>query len=175
MKTRDDLYGQEASDLLKIISMYRTLEYKQILQLYPDREPVIKNLLNYLEKQGRIYINRENERCCASESCDSDADLGMIAAFWVLLDFIDKVENHLPSDFPVKISFLADGELYEIIYAGYEQENLINHAFSINDEDTTRRIAIVEKAEQIPKLQIPNTTGYCVVSKDGKVHYYKLE
>ena len=52
MKTRADLYGGEATELLRIISMYPGLTEKQLCRFYPGREDVTRNLLSHLARQG---------------------------------------------------------------------------------------------------------------------------
>jgi hypothetical protein len=120
-----------------------------------------------------MYRNPENRRVSANADCDSQVDSGMIAAVWVLIDFIDKTEYHSSGDFPVKINFFANDDLYEIIYVPYEQEALMNHALSENNELTAKRIVLVDVPDQIKQINIPNTTGFCSVSSDGTVQYYK--
>ena len=114
MKTRADLYGREAAELLRIISMYPGLSEKQLCRFYPDKEDVTKNLLSYLSRQGRTrqadtggYFPYGNDRM--------ETDSGMVQAVWVLLDFIDRTEYHSSSEFPVKIAFFSDGELSFLI------------------------------------------------------------
>ena len=104
VKTRADLYGGEATELLRIISMYPGLTEKQLCRFYPGREDVTRNLLSHLARQGRTrqadtggYFPYGNQK--------AEADPGMVRAAWVLLDFIDKAEYHSSSDFPVKIVF----------------------------------------------------------------------
>ena len=53
MKTRAELYGHEATELLRIISMYPGLSEKQLCRFYPGREDVTRNLLSHLCRQGR--------------------------------------------------------------------------------------------------------------------------
>ena len=102
MKTRAELYGHEATELLRIISMYPGLSEKQLCRFYPGREDVTRNLLSHLCRQGRTrqadtggYFPYGNGK--------AETDPGMVRAAWVLLDFIDKAEYHSSSDFPVKI------------------------------------------------------------------------
>ena len=175
MKTREQIYGSEAADLLKNISMYKTLTEKQIARLYPGKESVIKNLLAHLKRQGRVYFNSDGRRFSVSDKCDAQIDFGLVAAVWVMIDFIDRVEYHFAGDFPVKISFFADDELYEIIYVGREQEILMNHALSGNTKSEARRIVIIDAPEQIENIDISNVTGFCTVDSEGTVCYYKLE
>ena len=51
-------------------------------------------------------------------------DAGMMAAVWVLIDFIEEVEFHSVSDYPAKLLFFAGGEVYEVIYVPLNQEAL---------------------------------------------------
>ena len=59
MKTREQIYGQEAAGILRDVSMYRALTEMQLLKLYPHKESKIRNLLSYLQKQGRIMQRGE--------------------------------------------------------------------------------------------------------------------
>ena len=54
MKTRADIYGQEAADLLREISMYPGLSEGQLARFHPGREEKVRNLLAHLQRQGRI-------------------------------------------------------------------------------------------------------------------------
>lgn len=173
MKTRDNLYANEAKEIVRVITLYKTLTSEQVYRLFPGKESSIKNLLSVLIRQGRIFYNPTTGRLSANQECDSAPDMGMIAAFWILLDFIDKVEYHTSSDFPVKISFFYDSEMYEIIHVPFGQEILIGHALLCKDE--ARRIILVESPEQIENVQVPDVSGFCTVSLDGTICYYKLE
>ena len=93
-------------------------------------------------------------------------------AAWVLLDFIGQVEYHAPGDFPVKLIFFANGELYEIVYAASGQEALINHALR-DDRSGGRRIILVDNPEDIRRIDCPGISGFCTVDAAGQVHYFK--
>lgn len=173
MKTREALYAEEAQEIVRTLTLYKTLACEQVYRLFPGRERNVRNLLSVLMKQGRIFYDPEKGLLSGGSECGASPDSGMIAAFWVLLDFIGRVEYHTASDFPVKISFFGEGELYEIIYVAYGQELLIGHALS--EKDDARRIIVVESREQIEQLTIPDVSGYCTVSPDGQISYYKLE
>ena len=78
MKTRVQLYGMEASSLLRDVSMYQCMTKEQVYGLYPGKQAVIKNLLSYLSKQGRI--SQVGDYYCASPECAEEIDRGLIAA-----------------------------------------------------------------------------------------------
>ena len=173
MKTREQIYGQEAAGILRDVSMYRALTEMQLLKLYPHKESKIRNLLSYLQKQDRMVLCGEYYRI-PSEMEDS-IDLGLSKAVWVLTDFMEQVEYHSVSDYPAKIIFFADGEVYEIIYAEPGKEQLINQMLSTVKEVPPKYIILVEHPEQIAAIHTPNTGGYCTVSSSGEVQYYQIE
>ena len=86
MKTREQIYGQEAAGLLRDVSMYRALTEMQLLKLYPHKENKIRNLLSYLQKQGRIVQRGEYYHIPAEaeESIDSgfQRPFGFLPTLW---------------------------------------------------------------------------------------------
>ena len=54
MKTRAEIYGNEAADLLRTVTMYPGLSEQQLLCFHPGKEDTAKALLSHLERQGRI-------------------------------------------------------------------------------------------------------------------------
>ena len=81
MKTREQIYGQEAAGILRDVSMYRALTEMQLLKLYPHKESKIRNLLSYLQKQGRIMQRGEYYRIPAD--AEESIDHGLSKAVWV--------------------------------------------------------------------------------------------
>ena len=81
MKTRAELYGQEAKSLLRDITMYRALTEEQVLRLYPGKRETVRNLLSYLTKQNRIYY--VDGLYCPAPECAEDVDRGRLAAVGV--------------------------------------------------------------------------------------------
>lgn len=91
MKTREQIYGQEAAGILRDVSMYRALTEMQLLKLYPHKESKIRNLLSYLQKQGRIVQRGEYYRIPAE--VEESINHGLSKAVWVLTDFIETEEE----------------------------------------------------------------------------------
>lgn len=170
MKTRAEIYGNEAATLLRIVTMYPGLNMQQLLCFHPGKEEIIKTLLSHLQKQGRIFQTDTGGYFPSGWAAKSDNSL--IRAAWVLLDFIGQVEYHAPGDFPVKLIFFANGELYEIVYAASGQEALINHALR-DDRSGGRRIILVDNPEDIRRIDCPGISGFCTVDAAGQVHYFK--
>lgn len=173
MKTRNEIYNREGERIIRMITTYHSLLYEQVLQLFPRNKESLKTFINSLIKQGRIYYDRQQNLLCDCEDSASCVDYGLIAAFWVLLDFKHAILYHTSGDFPVKLHFFAQDEAYEIIYAATDQETLINHAFSLFPDNDAIRLVILEDKSQVQKLQIPKVSAYCLVSEDGTVSYYQ--
>ena len=93
----------------------------------------------------------------------------------MLIDFIDQVDFHSASDFPTKIIFFVQGEVYEIVYVPYGKETLVSHILSGRSEEPPNYIVLVDKPEQISLIEISHVSGYCTVTADGHVHYYQKE
>lgn len=171
MKTKEE-YHKETADLLRIVTSYRAIQLEQVLRFFPKREGTIKALIYRLIKQNRLYLDQDKQLLCdRTESADSP-DYGLITALWVLLDFKKSILYHINSDFPTKITFFAQDEVYEIIYVALGQEALIDHAFSAMPDNTANRLVVIESRMQAAKLNIPNTLAFCIVT-DGIVNYYQ--
>lgn len=102
-------------------------------------------------------------------------DKGLLAALWVLADFADQTEYHSVGDFPVKIIFIAGGEIYEIVHAEEGREALLAYVMGRSGEEPSHYIVLVDSPEQIAELNLPNTCGYCTVAPNGEVQYYQKE
>lgn len=171
MRTRADIYGQEASELLHLISLYPGLLEKQLLRFFPEKEEKVKLLLSHLKRQGRILETEKGHFLYTGASPQGDSAL--IRAVWILIDFLDRAEFHCISDFPVKLVFFAGGELYEIIHIPIGQEALITQALSQLKEQGSRRIVLVDSPEQIDRVKFPGISGFCTVTDAGQVNYFK--
>ena len=172
MKTRADIFGQEATELLRLISLYPGLIQCQLAGFFPGKDStVVYSLLSHLKRQGRAEQSISGG--WFSFGKEHQADSGLIQSVWVLLDVIDRVEYHSPGDFPAKVIFFSGGEIYEIVYVAVSQEALIAHALKQDARQDSRRIVLVEEPDQIPLLDFPSISGFCTVSSSGQVLYYQ--
>ena len=172
MKTRNDLY-KEAAELLRVMAEYKVLLTEQVLRLFPGREEKVQTMLVNLHHQRRIWVSQDGRTLKAAE--DAETDAGIIKAFWILLDYIDRIEYHCAGTFPILLSFFLDAEFYEVTYIPPDQEALICRVLPGKPEEIGKRIVIVEDAGQIDRLNIPGAGGFCTVSDKGAIQYYKRE
>ena len=173
MKTRDQIYENEAMGLLRDLSMYRCLTKDQIKRLHPGKSRILDNLLTYLEYHKRIW--RTGECYFASEEDRNHPKRGLSTAIQVMLDFAENAEYHTISDFPAQIIFFADKKVYEIVYVELGREALISRLLTDAREQDSNYIVIVENLGQIEKIKAPNIRGYCTVTESGEVQYYQRE
>lgn len=173
MKTRNEIYNGEGAELLRFITTYHTLLYEQVLRLFPKNRDSIKSLITSLVKQGRIIHDAEKDLLCDTAESAANPDYGMIASFWVLLDFKKAVVYHTNGDFPIKLNFFSKDEWYEILYVPLEQEYLINHVMEPQAADQVKRLVVLENERQAGKITIDNIVAFCLVdSSNGVVSYY---
>ena len=173
MKTRAQIYSHEASGILRDISTYGVLTQKQILGLYPQKDEQIKNLLSYLCKQKRLFL--VDGFYSLTPELPKDRDRGLEAAVTVLADFMEQVEYHAAGEYPVKIIFLAGGEVYEILYAEPGKEAILNLLLARPEQEPPVRLVILEDAAQVDLLAIPNVRAYCLLDGDGNIQYLQEE
>ena len=170
MKTRAEIYANEAAGLLRIITIYPGLSETQLLHFHPGKEDAVKTLLSHLGRQGRIFHHDSGRYFPAGSP--PKADQALVRAVWILLDFIDQADYHAAADFPVKLVFFANGELYEVAYAAEGQEALVSHALKSN-KGGSHRMILLDTPSQIPKIDCPGLSVFCTVSADGQTQYFK--
>lgn len=89
-----------------------------------------------------------------------------------------KIEQHFlasKEEYPIRIIFVGDGEIYDILYIAPEDIELTNQLFVRKKIDGCGHVVVVEEPESIPKIRIPDVIGYCMVKGDGEVEYYQKE
>ena len=174
MKTREQIYRKEATELLRDLTTYHYIHRDQVLRLYPGKESKIENLLAYFTRQSRIFFDKDTG--LYHDGTEASPDRSLLASLWVLIDFIEKVEYHSAVDFPAMLVFVADGELYEVLHIPEDKEAMMEHTMAQQGSDAEKRIVIVDDPEQIGRLFIPNTVAYCTVDMEkGTVCYYRQE
>ena len=174
MKTREQIYRQEAASLLRDVTTYRCAKGEQLKRLYPGKESKIEHLLNYLVKQGRIFYRGDKD--IYFDHPDTEIDSEMLAALWVLADFGDKYEYHSTDAYPSKIVFFSEGDTYEIVFVPWDKEALILHAMRMrNDDDCGKKILIVEDVAQIEKIDLEDAIFCTVDMETGEIQYYQKE
>lgn len=174
MKTRKEIYSNEAAEMLRCITIYHNIRKPQLIKLFPETKPdVIEKLIFHLQNNRRIFHNKKTD--IIYDNDEHNTNFETINCLWVLCDFIEKTDFHSSSDFPINLIFFSNDELYEISYVAENKEAIYEQAFNFL-EATGKRIIVLENNEQISKLNIPDVTAYCTVNDEtGEVKYFKSE
>lgn len=146
---------REENIIVSCLSKYECLKWEQIIRLlYNKTEEVAQRIIIGLKKKQIIL---EDEGGYLMLDPRSSADDKKLAAFWVLLNFIETLrpEEHYPANYPSEIFFLRNGTQYEIAVLNPGEEHLINMLFmenrnnSAEEEDITKYILVVPTANHI--------------------------
>lgn len=173
MLHRRDALTLETKEILRAITIFKALEYGQLIKLLRGKEPSAGVILRNLSRQKRIFHDENTGIVTDTQQSAEKPDMRMINAFWVFLEFNDKAEYYNTGDYPTLISFFANEEHYEIIFAGYGNEMTLNFALSKNTGGA-KRIVIIDSQEQIHKLRVRGLLCFCTVSSDGDVQFFKI-
>lgn len=94
-------------------------------------------------------------------------------------DGTEKIERHFlaeKEEYPIRIVFVGNAEIYDILYISEAEIQLVNQLFSRQKLDGCGHVVIVENPEEIPQIEIPNVIGFCTVQEEeGGVEYYRRE
>ncbi len=174
MKTREQIYGKEAAEIIRCVSSFHCVRRDQLKRIFPESGDKLDILLTYLLRQERIY-HAPDKADIFYDSPEMETDTEMLSAISVLCDFAERAEYFSVGEYPVKIFFFADGELYDVLVVPPGKEALVNCAAREQKEDS-QCLVIVEDIEQAEKIDIPNIAAFCTVDvQSGEVEYYKLE
>lgn len=169
-------------EVKELIQKYNALYKDQVYEYFAKdgREQFVGRALKILEKERDIYINQERKLIAVNEEAYGAREYGTLQCVWALLGIMDqkKVEEHFLAsreEYPVRIVFVGDGEIYDILYVSEAEVSVTNNLFARKRIDGCGHIVVVENPEDIPEIQIPDVIGFCTVKEDGKVEYYRKD
>jgi hypothetical protein len=94
-----------------------------------------------------------------------------IICFWVLLDYIDKVDRHYATGTFSRISMEIGNKDYSIVHVGPGLERFCNSHMERGGE--TRYFVIVDDPAQIPLIKGDKIHSFATVSQTGQIQYYE--
>ncbi|MFR8172719.1 MAG: DUF5697 family protein [Marvinbryantia sp.] len=169
-------------EVKELIQKYNVLYKSQVYEYFAKdgREQFVGRALKTLEKERDLYINQELKMVAIGEEAYGAREYGTLQSMWALLGIMDqkKVEQHFlasKEEYPVRIVFVGDGEIYDILYVSSADVNLTNNLFARKRIEGCGHIVVVETPEDIPEIRIPDVIGFCTVKEDGKVEYYRKD
>lgn len=169
-----------AREVKELIRKYNVLHKNQLYDFFAKdgREQFVGKALKVLEKERNIYIHQELKMVATNEAALEAREFGTLQCVWVLLGVMDqkKVEEHFlasKEEYPVRIIFVGDGEIYDILYISEAETSLVNHLFARKRIEGCGHIVVVENPEEIAEIQIPDVVGFCTVKEGGEIEYYQ--
>ncbi|GHU78935.1 hypothetical protein FACS1894191_0620 [Clostridia bacterium] len=136
---------KEQHELKTLLSEYGVLSVNQIYAYFHDKDrEIIHGVISYMAR-NKLIVTCGGYAAITRARLEEGPDKKLVAAFWVMLDFIGTVEYHTPSEYPAQLYFFAEGTEYEVIYAGSGDENLMNGIFTRKEDMDTRYLVVVER------------------------------
>lgn len=169
-------------EVKELVQKYNALYKDQVYEFFAKdgREQFVGRALRTLEKERDIYVEQERKLIALNEESFGARDVGTLQCVWALLGIMDqkKVEEHFLAsreEYPVRIVFVGDGEIYDILYVSEAEVPVTNSLFARKQIDGCGHIVVVEDPEEIPHIQVPDVIGFCTVKEDGEVEYYRRD
>ena len=156
--------------IMKIMDIAGALPFKLLLSLTRLTPSLLNTLITQLQREKKLI--RSMEWVALSEEALENRREGIVEAMWVFDDFFQRIDYFTAGDYPAIVCFFADGVDYEIIYVPVGQEYIISKSVTSCD-NPPKRLVTIENTDQIPKINIPNITAYCITEPSGKTNYYK--
>lgn len=98
---------------------------------------------------------------------------GQIACFWVLMEYIERIDSHYATGTFSRISMEIGARDYNIVYVEPGQERLC--VANIAQGGDTKYIVVVQGKEQIPLITGDKIHIFAIVSPHGETEYYEVK
>lgn len=162
-----------------LIAEYTALDCAQVLTLLKrygglsrrDRNRIAKLMCQSharkMESGGRSYFVRRPLKI-------EGRLFQQIRCFWVLLDYLDRVDHHCAANTASSlISMEIGGRDYSILSVPKGKERACS--YSMERGGSTRYFILVEDLEQIPLIRGTQIHAFALLDEKNTVHYYKGE
>lgn len=167
-------HREDMKKMREFISEYKVCKLEQFDRYLYDKEPKIKKYIrDQMVKRNMMFIS--DGMCSAEPDWHRNYDAGMIKALWVMLDFCEESDYNSVANFPTKLRFSKDGDVYDVCVAEPGKENTINLFYGKFCNEPSKFIVVVEDKEQMMKLDFEGIIAYCIVNDDGRIIYYRKE
>lgn len=173
----------ESQDFLdycrQLLQEYSILDSAQLFSLIKQnsnlskkaRARVVRSIRNW---GTTYYIEIGNRRYYAKNPHIKPTGryMAQIKCFWVLIQYIGKVDSHnAPGTFS-RIAMEIEGRSYGIVYVPGGSERLcVSHMRRGGD---IRYFVVLDQPEQIPLVIAEKVHAYATVSDEGQVEYYPV-
>ncbi len=173
LKTRREIYAEITEELLRCVKAYHCILPEQAYRLFSEYDRVhTRNVISRLLSRREMFYD-EHQKCLLERSGAGPADKWMLRAIWVLLDHLEGTGSHTAGEYPVKLSFVQGGTLYDVAAAAPGEELLVSLALQKRQGEHSPCIVVLEYPEQKKEMDCPEDTVFCTVAPNGAVHYIR--
>ncbi len=142
---------KEEQCIIKCLSQYGPLTYRQLLLLTGKPKDTAKKILRNLKNWAYIF-NLGQGYWTIDPTAHPEPKT--VKAVWVLLQFRERIEpmNHHPAQYPAQLFFLKGDSGYEVVVLNRGEEHLLR---LLAVEENTKYIIVLEDMAMLEKLKLP--------------------
>lgn len=163
--------------LWKLVQEYEVLRKAQLFVFLKKMKEFSRNeryrIVKSLMEQIRIFPHEFDRKAYLSSrklSNITSTQHKRIQCFWLLLDYMQSVDEHFSTGTYSRISMILNGKDYDILYVEAGEEKIcLSH---IEHNGKTDYIVVVEDNTQISNLTHPQIKAYATVTDIGEITYY---
>ena len=75
MKTRQQIYENEAARILRDITTYHSMRKEQLFRMHPEIKPEItEKILYHLQNNRRVFYDKQTQMLCDTRDRESDTE-----------------------------------------------------------------------------------------------------
>lgn len=164
-------HNKDIKKMREFMSEYKVVTTEQF-DRYLNKEPRICNIIrNRMVRNDTLFVI--DGMCSVKPDWMHYYDRAMIRAVWVMLDLCENPEHNMSADYPSKLRFSKDGEVYDVCVIEEGKENTVNVFYNKFSDEIGKYLVVVDKKEQIPKINFEGIVAFCIVDEDGKIRYYR--
>jgi len=158
----------------EFMSEYKVVKLEQFDKYLYSKEPRIKKAIRtQMVLRDAMFI--KDGMCTVKADWQHYYDSGLIKALWVMLDFCNESEYDSSAEYPAKLKFAKNGEVFEVCVAEKGNENILNTYYNNYLDEPSNFLVVVEDKSQMSELTFDGIVAFCIVSEDGEVEYYRNE
>ena len=181
-ENNEEVYYAKKMEVLNLIEDFFIVSKKTIVKYLNGDTKLCGRILNNLIRSNKISTN-DNEIFVIHKGLLSKVEDLEIYKKLLLIYVTLKEQNPIgeyvfPDDKYIKMTFEAGGELFDVIYVKYGQENSINQVLRMKerylppeDKESLNRIVLIDDEEQISKLNINGTRQFVTIDFEENIKF----
>lgn len=158
--------NKEVIEIIDLLDKYHLVHLEQFKQLVGKKAKPTLDMLeakNQVKRTGKMYTLNN-----VFSSSLSREEKYYQKLLWVLCDIKSKNMYHMPTD-RYSVLVVAGNKEIEVIYCGYNQENIINAIFS--NKNDIHKVIVVDKQEQVENIKVQNLYSFAIANEHERKYF----